>query len=594
MNSTIISSSSLRSSANNIVKVSTRSQGSVRGIIEEYQKFSNFLEVKTSELEKTEFPKIKEIKDLFKVDVLTSMGSLGGLISSFVGGAIDFGGLVRGIFRGKDKKIGAPLNVAEQRPVIKPSDVKPKLNKGNLRFGGVRAVGITNALFTGLDFASGIAEGESTGKAAAGAIGSLAGSLLSGAIGQTLIPIPGVGFVIGSMVGGFLGGWAADRAYDAVSSISGSLSSKQRERIEKSKKDNPDAIRDENERRQKDLLSKFDRSVISFGKFIDDLLEGKITLDGSSPTEEESGQQNNSDPSSPLDEGDPNLIVEGGTKPSELVVTSGIGAGRDHKGIDYDMREGTPISIIKRGTVARVDYDPRGYGNYVVINHGNGVETLYAHLKSVNVRQGDTVEPGAVIGFSGNTGRSSDPHLHFEIIRNGSKDLRINGSSGDPFFRAGGNVRVRPRPQPNAAAAPSSGSSNPQPAAPTNTAAAAAGSGAPSPQSQPAAAAAPAPLPSQLVAATPQPTPQPQPAATGTPRPVTAPVLPTSTQPEGTGTGIPEIVVAAAAMAAFSNQGGSAPPSSEAPLPVSNGGSASLTNLNPSVPNIITLNLMFT
>jgi len=67
------------------------------------------------------------------------------------------------------------------------------------------------------------------------------------------------------------------------------------------------------------------------------------------------------------------------------------------------------------GTVTWAGWNIYGYGNLIVINHGNGYETYYGHLSQVNVQVGQPVYQGSVIGASGNTGRSSGPHLHFEI-----------------------------------------------------------------------------------------------------------------------------------------------------------------------------------
>ena len=97
-------------------------------------------------------------------------------------------------------------------------------------------------------------------------------------------------------------------------------------------------------------------------------------------------------------------------------VTSKFGPRRYrfHYGIDLAIHVGDSIHSAFKGKVRLVDYDARGYGNYVVVRHDNGLETVYAHLSRVNVRQDQVVKAGQVIGFGGNTGRSTGPHLHFE------------------------------------------------------------------------------------------------------------------------------------------------------------------------------------
>jgi LysM repeat protein len=85
---------------------------------------------------------------------------------------------------------------------------------------------------------------------------------------------------------------------------------------------------------------------------------------------------------------------------------------------DFGGSIGTPVYAVKQGTVTLVRSDGGwngGYGNYLVISHTNGVQTLYAHLSSVSVSQGQTVAQGDVIGALGNTGKSTGPHLHFEV-----------------------------------------------------------------------------------------------------------------------------------------------------------------------------------
>lgn len=98
------------------------------------------------------------------------------------------------------------------------------------------------------------------------------------------------------------------------------------------------------------------------------------------------------------------------------IKTSGFGPrwGKFHHGIDLALRTGTPVFAVFDGKVKVSAYD-RGYGNYVLIQHNNGLETLYGHLQKRHVRRGQKVLAGTVIGRGGNTGFSTGPHLHFEV-----------------------------------------------------------------------------------------------------------------------------------------------------------------------------------
>lgn len=100
------------------------------------------------------------------------------------------------------------------------------------------------------------------------------------------------------------------------------------------------------------------------------------------------------------------------------VVTSNYGYrpsfGRNHKGIDVKVYIGDTIVSAFDGKVRIVKYEAIGYGNYIVIRHGNGLETIYGHLSKQLVKVGDVVKAGQPIGLGGNTGRSNGSHLHFE------------------------------------------------------------------------------------------------------------------------------------------------------------------------------------
>jgi murein DD-endopeptidase MepM/ murein hydrolase activator NlpD len=112
--------------------------------------------------------------------------------------------------------------------------------------------------------------------------------------------------------------------------------------------------------------------------------------------------------------------------PVNGILTSGFGYrwGRMHEGIDIAVAEGTPIFAAASGTVILAAYSG-GYGNYTCIDHGGGLSTCYGHQAGYAVSSGSSVSQGQVIGYSGNTGSSTGPHLHFEV--------RINGAAVDPL-----------------------------------------------------------------------------------------------------------------------------------------------------------------
>jgi len=93
--------------------------------------------------------------------------------------------------------------------------------------------------------------------------------------------------------------------------------------------------------------------------------------------------------------------------------------GRTHAGIDLGAKTGTPIYAADNGIVVESEYQSNGYGNIVKIDHQNGFVTYYAHCSSLYVKAGDVVAKGDKIAAVGNTGRSTGPHLHFEIRKNG-------------------------------------------------------------------------------------------------------------------------------------------------------------------------------
>lgn len=110
----------------------------------------------------------------------------------------------------------------------------------------------------------------------------------------------------------------------------------------------------------------------------------------------------------------------------EAGVSSNFGNRRDpflnrtafHAGIDFRAGQGTPVRAAAAGTVIHAGRNG-GYGNMVEIDHGNGLVTRYAHLSAITVGDGQTLSAGDMVGRSGSTGRSTGPHLHFEVRRNG-------------------------------------------------------------------------------------------------------------------------------------------------------------------------------
>jgi len=92
-----------------------------------------------------------------------------------------------------------------------------------------------------------------------------------------------------------------------------------------------------------------------------------------------------------------------------------------HTGLDFAAAIGTPIYATGNGVVSEASYDPGGYGNHVIIDHGYGYQTLYGHMVKIKVRDGQHVMRGEVIGWIGSTGKSTGPHCHYEVIKNGQK-----------------------------------------------------------------------------------------------------------------------------------------------------------------------------
>lgn len=139
----------------------------------------------------------------------------------------------------------------------------------------------------------------------------------------------------------------------------------------------------------------------------------------------------------------PNMVRLNGKMvwPVDGRVSSPFGKWRGnhrHQGIDIPMPNGTPIRAANTGIVARTGNNStmgfRGYGNFVLLDHGSGVQSFYAHCSGVIVKEGQRIMQGQIIGYVGSTGRSTANHLHFEV--------RVNDIKVDPMPYLGGNQRL--------------------------------------------------------------------------------------------------------------------------------------------------------
>ena len=104
---------------------------------------------------------------------------------------------------------------------------------------------------------------------------------------------------------------------------------------------------------------------------------------------------------------------------------------RMHEGIDFTAPIGTNIYAAGDGVVISIKRSISGYGNRIIIDHGYGYKTLYAHMNKIMVKEGDEVNRGTIVGLVGNTGTSTGPHLHYEVRKNNHPINPINFFSND-------------------------------------------------------------------------------------------------------------------------------------------------------------------
>ena len=108
-----------------------------------------------------------------------------------------------------------------------------------------------------------------------------------------------------------------------------------------------------------------------------------------------------------------------------------LGTPRMHYGQDFSVPYGTDVYATGDGTVIESGWNSGGFGNYIVIDHGYGLQTTYGHLSQIRVSKGMNIKRGDLIGLSGNTGTSSGPHLHYQIDQFGEHKNPVNFFNND-------------------------------------------------------------------------------------------------------------------------------------------------------------------
>jgi murein DD-endopeptidase MepM/ murein hydrolase activator NlpD len=448
--------SPLLSSANNIVKMKRSLPKRAR----DYNDFIDWLDTSNKDIKKIKLPKKKKVEDL-QFSVGSSLGGGGGggggIINLLLGGAAGLG--ARFLGKGIKAVKGFGKNAISK---IFPRSAGSSTKKAAIPAADVAKKGVV----TGADDAAKVAAMKGGGKLASKG-GELASKLIPGLATAVNLGISGYRFSQGDVVGGSLSlasaipilGWAAvgvdvAREFGAFEGTPlGLKKEKPKNKIDERLK------AQETKQREAASLSdvtfasitdKFDKVVSKFEKFANGMgaaISGKQPSDTSAQDKmTEYGEYGARDQSTSTTPGElQDLESTGGILPSSSSKGDKFGysswRGRNHNGIDYPLPEGTPISVIQPGTVADAGFRDDGYGNRVKVNHPGGVSSFYAHLSSINVASGQKIDPGTVIGKIGSTGRSTGPHLHFEVDVNGK------ASNPEPYedrlFRFGGNVKVK-------------------------------------------------------------------------------------------------------------------------------------------------------
>jgi murein DD-endopeptidase MepM/ murein hydrolase activator NlpD len=426
---------------NNIVNFS-RSRSTIRKTQTSYNEFVKFMNAETKALESIKLPKKRKIEELSGLNLGPVFGNAGNLLGGLVNGALDVGGFLGNFFGGGKKLPKKPL---------KAPGPNPKISGSKLKLGGFKALGIANAIFAGLDFTTGLAEGESVGKSAAGTGGALAGSLLGGVIGQALIPVPGLGFVVGSMAGNFLGGFAADRAYDAATGEK-SVEQKTKERLKAQEAKQKLSAAAVGTKTLPEVMDKFDSVVTQFERLSQSIASGsfegsaaskewsqgemeKDRVDYRAPDAKEFTTTGTGEEVFPLVGGRPTFTPNVGS-----FNASRDGGKRRHSAQDIGVDPNTPVVASRSGIVLQ-SYST-GYGavgGAVVIKYDNGQQGLYGHT-TPNVKVGDKVKAGQTIAKV--TPDGGNTHLHYM-----RKDTRGNYIDPLPYLQSSksGVPTVKPK-----------------------------------------------------------------------------------------------------------------------------------------------------
>ena len=450
--------SPLLSSANNIVKMKRSLPKRAR----DYNDFINWLDTSNKDIKKIKLPKKKKVEDLqFSVGSALGGGGGGGLINLLLGGAAGLG--ARFLGKGIKAVKGFGKNAISK---IFPRSASSTVKKAAVPAADVATDLARKGVASGADDAAKVAAMKGGGKLASKG-GELAAKLIPGLATAVNLGISGYRFSQGDVVGGSLSlasaipilGWAAvgvdvAREFGAFEGTPlGLKKEKPKNKIDERLK------AQETKQREAASLSdvtfasitdKFDKVVSKFEKFANGMgaaISGKQPSDTSAQDKmTEYGEYGARDQSTSTTPGElQDLESTGGALPSSSPKGDKFGYSswrkRNHNGIDYPLPQGTPISVIQPGIVADAGFRDNGYGNQVKVNHPGGVSSFYAHLSSINVASGQKIDPGTVIGKIGSTGRSTGPHLHFEVDVNGK------ASNPEPYedrlFRFGGNVKVK-------------------------------------------------------------------------------------------------------------------------------------------------------